>query len=406
MNLPTIKLFPAVITLIGCLSLLVSNGLSISGLSVFDEAILTEFGWDRGQLKFGGMITLVVGGLFSPISGYMIDRYGVKRCMIAGWALLALTLYLYSNTDSLSMLYVWHFLLGVVLTLVGINPCIILVSQWSSKYRGVAIGIAVVGTSLGGIVMSQLGTQYLNTMSWRDALQMHMWFPIIMLITVLLVVRTNTASGNDDNTSKQASLDVGMDYTQALRTRTFWALAVIATSTYYSVLGAVGNLFLHMRDLNFSPAEATNLISLFFLCALVGKFLFGAAADYVDAKKVMLVNCVVMFFGAAFLASMNASLVWTSVVAFGLGWGGIFTLLQLNLVNAFGLKSAGKILGTITVFDSIGGGIGIWLTGYFFESTGSYQLSFTIYAILIAIAAIAMTQVKLKRTEPAVPSSL
>jgi len=399
MNLPTLKLFPAVITLIGCLTLLVSNGLSISGLSVFDEAILTEFGWDRGQLKFGGMITLVVGGLFSPISGYMIDRYGVKPCMMAGWVLLAITLYLYSNTSSLSMLYVWHFLLGVVLTLVGINPCIILVSQWSAKYRGVAIGIAVVGTSLGGIVMSQLGTHFLNTMSWRDALQVHIWFPIVMLITVLLIVRTNTSNGSNDNASKQASLEYGMNYSQALRTRTFWALAVIATSTYYSVLGAVGNLFLHMRDLGFSPSNATNLISLFFLCALVGKFLFGAAADYVDAKKVMLINCVVMFFGAAFLASMKADLVWYSVVAFGLGWGGIFTLLQLNLVNAFGLKSAGKILGTITVFDSISGGIGIWLTGYFFETTGSYQLSFTIYAVLIGIAAIAMTQVKLKQSE-------
>jgi len=79
--------------------------------------------------------------------------------------------------------------------------------------------------------------------------------------------------------------------------------------------------------------------------------------------------------------------------------GRIWPLLQLNLVNAFGLKSAGKILGTITVFDSISGGIGIWLTGYFFETTGSYQLSFTIYAVLIGIAAIAMTQVKLKQSE-------
>jgi len=67
MNLPSIKLFPAVIATIGCMTLLVSNGLSISGLSVFDEAILTEFGWDRGQLKLGGMITAVCSRQFQAI---------------------------------------------------------------------------------------------------------------------------------------------------------------------------------------------------------------------------------------------------------------------------------------------------------------------------------------------------
>jgi len=396
MNLPSIKLFPAVIATIGCMTLLVSNGLSISGLSVFDEAILTEFGWDRGQLKLGGMITLVIGGLFSPISGYMIDQYGVKRCMMTGWCLLAITLYFYGDISSLTMLYALHASLGVVLTLVGINPCIILVSQWSAKYRGVAIGIAVLGTSLGGIVMSQLGTHYLTSMIWREALHMHVWFPFVMLVIVLLIVRVNNS---DSQFSVKASLNYGMDYADALRTRTFWALAIIATSTYYSVLGLVGNLFLHMRDLEFSAAEATDLIGLFFGCAMVGKFAFGAAADYIDARKVMLINCMIMFIGAACLASMKTNLVWTSVVAFGLGWGGIFTLLQLNLVNAFGLKSAGKVLGTITVFDSIGGGVGIWLTGYLFDATGTYQSSFIIYVVLIGIAAIAMTQVKLNENE-------
>lgn len=78
---------------------------------------------------------------------------------------------------------------------------------------------------------------------------------------------------------------------------------------------------------------------------------------------------------------------------FGLGWG-VYTLIQLLSVESFGLKAAGKILGTITTFDAIGGGLGIWLTGALHDWTGSYQAAFLLVAGLIFLAFLAATQVR------------
>ena len=57
-------------------------------------------------------------------------------------------------------------------------------------------------------------------------------------------------------------------------------------------------------------------------------------------------------------------------------------------------KRAGKILGTITVLDAIGGGLGIWLTGVLYTRQESYQVAFTIFSVLIVIALFAITRVR------------
>ena len=45
-------LFPWLIALLACMTLMVSNGLSITGLPVYDEALLSEFGWSRVSSSF------------------------------------------------------------------------------------------------------------------------------------------------------------------------------------------------------------------------------------------------------------------------------------------------------------------------------------------------------------------
>ena len=71
---------------------------------------------------------------------------------------------------------------------------------------------------------------------------------------------------------------------------------------------------------------------------------------------------------------------------FGFGWGGIYTLLQLLAADLFGLLALGKILGVINVMDTIGGGLGPWLTGVLFEVQKSYVQPFTVITGLLLAA--------------------
>ncbi len=386
-------------------ALWVSNGLIIPGITAFDPSLLDEFGWSRGTLKFRGLITFVLAGLLGPLAGALADRYGVRRFMIFGAALLAACMLLYGRIQSAAHMYAIHALFAVVLATCGLIVAIMLVSNWFVARRGTAIGITLVGTSLGGMFFPRFATGLIGEHGWREAFAWQALFPVGLLVILALLVRNRPADVGLEPYGGEASEScspqvLGLDYWPALKTPTFWALAFAAATTFFSILGFQANLFLHLTaDMKLTPERGAYGLTLLFGLALVGKFVFGFLADQLDHKAVFLGNIAVMLAGSVLLATMESGLLWTAIVLFGLGWGGLYTLIQLLIVESFGLRAAGKILGTITTFDAIGGGLGIWLTGAIHDWTGSYQAAFILVSVLIFLALLAATQVK-KYAEP------
>lgn len=395
----------------GCalLILWVTNGLIIPGITAFDPSLLEEFGWSRGTLKFGGLITLALAGLLGPLAGALADRHGVRRFMIFGAALLAVSLVLYGRIQSAMHMYAIHALFAVVLASCGLIVAIMLVSNWFVARRGTAIGIALVGTSLGGMFFPDFARRLIAEHGWRQAIAMEALFPVGLILILVFLVRNRPSDmglqplGGEASPAASDSGELpGLDFWPALKTPTFWALAFAAMTTFFSILGFQANLVLHLTvDMKLTPERGAQGMALLFGMALIGKFVFGFLADQLNHKAVFLGNIVVMLAGAVLLATMQSALLWPAIFIFGLGWGGLYTLIQLLIVESFGLKAAGKILGTITTFDAIGGGLGIWLTGAIHDWTGSYQAAFVLVSVLIFLALLAATQVKMYTASPA-----
>lgn len=396
------------IALAAMFALLVSNGTTISGLTVFDEEILKEFGWSRGDLKFRDLLQFALAGLLAPFAGAFADRFGVRRLMLLGSVLLAGCFVAYSRLSSLTMLYAIHVAIALVLALAGLVLNVLLVSRWFVLKRGTAIGIALVGTSLGGMLLPPLGRYLIASYGWRQALLLEALLPVALIAVVVLVVRDSPAEVGleplgvaERAAGAPPAAPSGMEYGAALRTGTFWTLALCAMMTFYSILAVSAHLFLHLRGLGFSPAAAANGLGLLFTMGLAGKFLFGYLADVLDRKRVFVGNLAVMLLGSLCLASMDARLFWPFLLLFGFGWGGLYTMLQLLTMDCFGLKAGGKILGTITVLDAVGGGLGPWITGELFDRTGSYQAAFALIAGLVLLALALGTTIKTRPADPA-----
>ncbi|MGE8281405.1 MAG: MFS transporter [Stenotrophomonas sp.] len=402
------RYYPWLMAVMGMLVLLVSNGLTVTGLTAFDESLLKDFGWTRSELKLRDLITLVLAGWMAPFLGALIDKVGPRKLILGGIALLAALYAAYAHIHSLAHLYWIHVGFAAVLVAAGLNVAVIFVSQWFATHRGTAIGIALVGTSLGGMVFPKLGVQLMQTMDWRAALLWETAIPLAFLILAFLLVRSPRAGGiqpwGADTLAAKAAAGKpaasslpDLSYQQAMRTRTFWVLAFVAMTTFFSIMAVASNLFLHMRDLGFEPATAGNGLGLMFGLAMVGKFVFGFLADVLPPKRVFLVNLAIMAAGAVILATLRADLIWYSLALFGLGWGGLYTMIQLLAVNAFGLSSAGKILGTITLLDATTAGLGIWVTAKIFDLTKSYHVAFSLICGLIVLALLAATLVRDER---------
>jgi MFS family permease len=386
------------------LLLMVTNGLTTTGITAFDSAILKEFGWSRGDFKFRDLLTLVVAGWAAPLAGILIDRLGVRRLMMLGLALFCVLYFLYGRIDNLFHLYAIHVGFAVVLVCAGVNIAVILASQWFVKHRGTAVGIAVMGSSLGGIVYPTAIVSLIGAVGWRQGFAWMTLVPLLFLALVFLLVRSPAEKGlmpyGDAEAAEVDRRSAGdLTYSEAIRTRSFWCLAIVAMTTFYAVLSVVAHLFLHMRDLGFDARAAGVALAVLFTPGLVSKFLFGFLADRFNPRRVFIANLLIMLAGLMLLATQSKALVWAAIGIIGFGWGGAYTLIQLQAVNNFGLTHSGKILGTITLMDANAGGLGIWLTGVLFDRFKNYEVAFYVLVGLVSVAVLAATQVRQQTRE-------
>jgi MFS family permease len=387
------RVMPWVVAVAGLLVLMVSNGLIISGITAFDEALIAEFGWARGDLKFRDLITLLLTGLVAPFIGVLIDRLGVRLLLVSGAVLLSGAYFAYGMITSLTQIYLIHLVFAAVLVACGLNVAVIMVSRWFVRHRGSAIGIALVGTSLGGVFFPPLITRLIAEHGWRDTFQLVALAPMVMLLIGLFLARSPKewgleplGAGSTGSDARAQGDPADLTLGQSVRTVSFWALAAVAGLTFYCMLGVIASLRLHLQDLGADPAAASAGFAWMMTMALVGKFLFGFLADRLNQRIVFLANLLVMLGGAVLLASMDPGLARWATTLFGLGWGGLYTLLQIQAVNNFGLSHAGKILGVITLIDATAGGVGSWLTNVLFARHQSYELSYQIMAGLMVVA--------------------
>ena len=394
-----IRRSPWTIAGMGLVILMITNGLTAVAISVFDESLLNEFGWSRGELKFRDFLNFAIVALFAPFGGLILDRVGARRMLIAGCLVLAGAYFAYSRIDQLLQMYLIHVAFAVALLAAGTMVVIVLVSSWFVEKRGLAIGIALVGTSAGSFLLPPLNAVLIGELGWRRTFVVESFFPLVILLLVLLLVRNSpaevgghpvgvAADGPDPRRS-------GLEFGQALRTRTFWAIGSSGFLIYYSILAIFAHLFLHMRDLGYEPKVAASALSLLSLIAMSSKLGSGWLADRFDRHKVFMGCLALMLVGVGGLSTMNGGVwVWSSVALVGLGWGGLFTLYNMLTVNNFGLKAIGKINGTVSSMEAFGGGLGIWLTGVLFDVAGSYQVPFLVLLACVALGLAIGTQIR------------
>jgi len=390
---------PWLIAFIGLFILMISNGLTATAISVFDESLINEFGWSRGELKFRDFLNFGVVALFAPVGGLMLDRFGARRLLMFGCVVLASAYFAYSRLEGLSQMYAIHVAFALTLLTAGTMVVIVLVSSWFVEKRGLAIGIALLGTSAGSFILPPLNAELIARLGWRETFALEALFPLVVLAVVVLFVRNSPADYGRTALGVQAGAadprTVGLEFGQAIRTRSFWAIGISGFLIYYSILALFNHMFLHMRDLGYEPRVAAAALSVLSVVAMVSKLGSGWLADRIDRHKVFMGCLVIMLAGVACLATLKAGAwVWTAVVLIAGGWGGLFTLYNMLTVNNFGLKAIGKINGSISSMESFGGGLGIWLTGKLFDDFGSYQVPFLVLLGCVALGLLIGTQIR------------
>jgi MFS family permease len=369
-------------------------GLALYGLPLYYDFMVREFGWSRTQVTSGNAISkLIIGPLFGFLAGWIIDRFGPRRIMLAGILLAGGALIGLGGMTALWMFYAFYLLNAIGYVCGGPLPNQVLLSQWFKEGRGKAMGFAYLGIGIGGALVPWLSYWMVQWWGWRDALRGLGVLIIVLAFPMAYLAKEARAEG------AAAGGGGSMPLREVFRRPAFYLLAIGSMCSIAAVGGANQHLKLYMSlDAGYSQGDAARIISLVLGFSIAGRLLMGWLADHLPKKHVMLI--IYLLVAAAipllFFASSRGAMGLFAVI-FGIGLGGEYLIIPLMAAELFGVSVLGRVMGIVVTADGVAEAASPMFVGYLRDVTGSYSAGFTSLIVVALVGAAAISLLPRRR---------
>ena len=372
-------------------------GLSLYGLPLYYDFMVRELGWSRLMVTSGNAISkLVVGPLFGFAAGWIVDRFGPRRLMMAGILMAGGALAGLGAVSAAWTFYFFYFFNALGYVCGGPLPSQVLLSRWFDRTRGQAMGIAYLGIGIGGALVPLLAKAMNDAFGWRGSLQALGLLVIAIAFPFAYFVR-EPAPGSDTREARSTAGPRGAADRAALRpiltAPAFYLLAFGSMCSIAAVGGTNQHLKLYLSiDHAYSQGDAARIISLVLTISIAGRVLMGWLADRMPRKHVMLlIYLLVASAIPLLLVSPSSPTMYLFAAIFGLGLGGEYLIIPLMAGELFGVATLGRVMGIVLTADGVAEATAPMLVGYLRDRTGSYDAGFIVLICAALAGAIAIS---------------
>jgi MFS family permease len=374
-----------VIVFLGGLMGCVAIGAMFS-LSVFLDPMSTETGWSRAMISTAMTIDFLVMGLAGFFWGTVSDRIGPRPVVMVGAVLLGLGLVVASQATS-----PLTFQLGFGL-LVGISagaffaPMIAAVTGWFDTGRALAVSLVSAGIGVAPMTMTPFAGWLISSYDWRTAMAAMGVLAWVLLIPAALFVRRPPVPAGTDETPAAA----GEEAARALRSPQF----AILGGTYFLCCAAHAGPIFHMLSYatfcGISTMAAVGIYSFEGFAGLIGRIVFGVAADRLGVKRVLVAGLFLQAMAIpSYLAVREIGEFYVLAGVFGMAYGGVMPLYAVLAREYFGQAVMGTVIGAATMLSSLGMALGPLGGGFIYDTFGNYTWLY-IGSAFLAFAAVAI----------------
>lgn len=376
------------------LSLFSIVGVALYGLPFFYDFFVRDLGWTRAEVTSGNALSkLLVGPIFGFAAGWIVDRFGPRRLMLAGILMAGGALVGLGTVSTLGFFYLCYLLNALGYVCGGPLPNQVLLSRWFDQNRGKAMGFAYLGIGIGGTLVPLVATSLTSAYGWRAALQILGVLMIAIALPMAWFVNDAPDAGEASGTRHPAPRTGHQaPLSEILRTPAFYLLVIGSMCSIGAVGGTVQNLKLFLSlDLGLAQMTVAQIQSLVLFSSLIGRVLMGVLADRWPRKRVMLLIYAIV--AASIPLLFMADRPWARplfAVLFGIGLGGDYMIIPLMAADLFGVATLGRLLGIVLTADGVGEAVAPMLVARIRDASGSYAGGFSVLIGLAAIGAIAV----------------
>jgi MFS transporter, OFA family, oxalate/formate antiporter len=378
--------------------------------TLFYPQLVTEFGWSRAAISGALSLGLITYGVCALPMGWCVDRYGPRRTVMIGGALLGLGTALGHGVSEL-----WHlYALYGGLTAVGMGaawaPLVSTISRWFVAKRGLAIGLGCIGGGTGTLFVAPIVEQLLTQCGWREA---YVWLGLgcgLTIVAASALLERDPAAKNmhaygylplansaaDDIAAGRSGADLEFNNIYAIvRTVVFWRMTAVFGLWWFGGAMVFVQIAPYMLEKGFDLHFATLATVAFGAGNGLGKIGLGMIADKIGGVGALqCANCVAaVSMYALTLVHTDTGVLWV-VAVFGFGFGGGTPQLTTIGVELFGLNAVGALMGALLALIGIVGAGGPLFSGIVFDASGSYSQAFVVGAVVYVVATIAASTLR------------
>ncbi len=364
------------------------------GFGLWLQPVTQSQGWTRETFAFAIAIQNLAWGLSGIFAGMLADRYGAFKVIVGGAILYALGL-MGMATATTPMMFTATAGVLIGMAQAGTTYAVIygvIGRNVSADKRSWAMGIAAAAGSFGQFLMVPTEGFLISHFGWQEAL-MILGFAALIMIPLSWGLREPGFLGGAPALREQSIL-------QALKEAFKYPSFQLLMAGYFVCGFQVVFIGVHMpsylRDKGLSPQVASYALALIGLFNVFGTYAAGVLGQRMQKKNILafiyMARAVVI--SVFLIAPLTPMSVYIFSAVMGLLWLSTVPPTNATVAQIFGVKHLSMLSGFVFFSHQIGSFMGVWLGGFLYDRTGSYDVVWYIAIALGVLAALVNLPIK------------
>jgi len=370
-----------------CGALIVSVAMGIRhGFGLWMQPMTQTMGWGREDFAMAIAVQNISWGLIGVFSGMLADRFGAFRVIIVGALAYALGLFgmAHAATPTALMLFAGVMVgaaqagttFAVVFGVIGRNI--------PPERRSWAMGVVSAAGSFGQFLMVPTESLLITQWGWQQAL-------VVLAIGILIILPLSFGLREPGFAAGQSPVR-NQSIVQALREafgyRSFQLLMAGYFVCGFQVVFIGVHLPSFLKDQGMAPQLASTALALIGLFNIMGTYVSGSLGQVFAKNKIL----SVIYLARGIIIAIFISLpitplsVYIFAAAMGLLWLSTVPVTNAVIAQIFGVSHLSMLSGFVFLSHQVGSFLGVWLGGFIYDRTGSYD---QVWFITIALSVFA-----------------
>ena len=373
-----------------CGAIIVSMSMGIRhGFGLWMQPMTQEMGWGREDFATAIGIQNISWGLIGIFLGMLADRFGAFRVMVFSSLLYALGLWGMAQAASPAWL---ALTLGVMVGAAQAGTTFAIVfgiigRNIPAEKRSWAMGVVSAAGSFGQFLLVPTSSYMIEHIGWHQALLV-LAAGMLMVLPLTLGLREPAFAGGQAPKRQQSILQA---VREAFGYRSFQLLMAGYFVCGFQVVFIGVHMPSYLKDQGLDPQVAGTALALIGLFNILGTYAAGVLGQHFPKNLLLSFNYTMrgVFISLFIFLPLSPVSVYLFAAAMGLLWLSTVPVTSAIVAQMFGVAHFSMLSGFVFMSHQLGSYMGVWLGGWVFDRTGSYDqvwyltIALSVFAALI-----------------------